>query len=152
MNGNASGAASSGRREGGARGDALPSPEVWALSAARHVDLFAPLDPGVRIALLAREAPSRMLVWEAGAAGIDARVEPFTGYAACAADVVLAADGPSLAQIRGAPEGRLFEVLRAGVRAGHIVCYVLKRRCVLEERGCEELLDALGFAFMGACR
>jgi hypothetical protein len=29
---------------------------------------------------------------------------------------------------------------------------MLKRRCVLEERGLEDLLDALGFAFMGACR
>jgi hypothetical protein len=46
----------------------------------------------------------------------------------------------------------LFEVLRAGIRSGHIVCYMLKRRCLLEERGLDELLDALGFAFMGACR
>jgi hypothetical protein len=46
----------------------------------------------------------------------------------------------------------LFEVLRAGVRSGRVVCYMLKRRCVLEERGLDELLEALGFAFMGACR
>jgi hypothetical protein len=46
----------------------------------------------------------------------------------------------------------LFAVLRAGVRSGHIVCYMLKRRCLLEERGFDELLEALGFAFMGACR
>ena len=55
-------------------------------------------------------------------------------------------------EVRSAVTGRLFEVLRAGIRSGHVVCYMLKRRCVLEERGLDELLDALGFAFMGACR
>lgn len=53
---------------------------------------------------------------------------------------------------RAAVHGALFETLRAGIRSGHIVCYLLKRRCEPEERGFEELLDALGFAFMRACR
>jgi hypothetical protein len=132
--------------------DRLPSPEAWLAAAAHHADLFAPLDPGVRIALLARSSPTQMLVWEAGNAGIDARLEAFAGYAASAADIVLAADHVSLLEVRSAVTGRLFEVLRAGIRSGHIVCYVLKRRCVLEERGLDELLEALGFAFMGACR
>ncbi len=132
--------------------DRLPSPEAWLAGAAHHGELFAQLNPGVRIALLARSSPTQMLVWEAGNAGINARVEAFAGYAASAADIVLAADHESLLEVRLAVTGRLFEVLRAGIRSGHIVCYVLKRRCVLEERGLDELLDALGFAFMGACR
>jgi hypothetical protein len=132
--------------------NALPSAADWRNAAARHGELFGPLDPGARIALLARAEPSHVLVWEAGDAGIDARLEPFAGYAAAAADIVLAADETSLRDIRGAVEGRLFEVLRAAIRSGHVVCYMLRRRCVLEERGYDELLDALGFAFMGACR
>jgi hypothetical protein len=132
--------------------DALPAPEAWLAAAACHDDLFAPLDPGVRIALLARAAPTRMLVWEAGNAEVDARIEPFAGYAACDADIVLAADDDSLGAIRSAAATALFEVLRAGIRSGHIVCYMLRRRCVLEQRGFDEMLDALGFAFMGACR
>jgi len=132
--------------------DVLPSPEAWLAAAAHHGELFAQLDPGVRIALLARAAPTQMLVWEAGDAGVDARIEPFVDYAACAADIVLAADDESLLEVRSAVAGRLFEVLRTGIRSGHIVCYMLRRRCVLEERGLEEMLDALGFAFMGACR
>ena len=130
----------------------LPSPEAWRAAAVRHDELFAPLDPGARIALLPRAAPTQMLVWQAGEGGIDARVEPFAGYAACAADIVLAADDVSLSEIRLAIDGGLFDALRAGIRSGRVVCYVLKRRCVLEERGFEEMLDALGFAFMGACR
>lgn len=130
----------------------LPSPERWAAAAERHAELFEPLDSGARIALLARSAPAQVLVWEAGEAGIGVQVEPFKGYTASAADIVLAADDAALAELRAAGEGRLFEVLRAGIRSGHIVCYMLRRRCLLEERGFDELLDALGFAFMGACR
>lgn len=131
---------------------ALPSPAAWCAAAVHHHELFAPLDPGVRIALVARGAPSRMLVWDVGAAGVAARVEPFAGYAATGADIVLAADDAALARIGAAEPPRLFATLRADIRAGHVVCYMLRRRCVLEERGCDELLDALGFAFMGACR
>ncbi len=132
--------------------DRLPSPEAWLAAAVHHGELFAPLDPGVRIALLARSSPTQMLVWEAGNPGINVRLEAFAGFAASAADIVLAADHQSLLEVRSAVTGRLFEVLRAGIRSGHVVCYVLKRRCVLEERGLDELLEALGFAFMGACR
>jgi hypothetical protein len=130
---------------------ALPSPDAWRAAASRHDDLFAPLDAGARIALIAREAPARMLVWEVRDSGVDARIEPFAGYAATGADIVLAADEACLATIRIA-DGALFSELRAAIRSGHVVCYVLKRRCVLEERGFDELLEALGFAFMGACR
>jgi hypothetical protein len=132
--------------------DLLPSPAAWLAAAVQHGELFVQLDPGVRIALLARAAPAQMLVWEASGAGIDTRIEPFVDYAASAADIVLAADDEALSEVRSAVAGRLFEVLRARIRSGHIVCYMLKRRCVLEERGLDELLEALGFAFMGACR
>jgi len=131
---------------------ALPTARAWRAAAEGHDDLFAPLDPGARIGLLARSAPSHLLVWEAGERGIDAWVAPFAGYSATAADIVLAADDESLAAVRAAEDVALFEVLRAGIRSGHIVCYMLERRCRLEERGFDELLDALGFAFMGACR
>lgn len=131
---------------------ALPSPDAWRSAADQHADLFAHLAPGARVALVARSTPTHMLVWRAGPAGVDARIEPFHGYAASGADIALAADDESLTEVRAAAADRLFEVLRAGVRSGHIVCYMLKRRCVLEERGLDEMLDALGFAFMGACR
>jgi len=93
-----------------------------------------------------------MLLWEAGDAGIEARDAPFSGFSACGADIMLAADAQALAQIHAATDGQLFTVLRSGIRSGSVVCYVLRRRCDLEERGFEELLEALGFAFMGACR
>jgi hypothetical protein len=104
------------------------------------------------VALVARSNPSSMLLWQVGDKGVDARVEPFAGYAASGADIALAADDEALAQIHAATQDELFSVLRAGIRGGRIVCYILRRRCHLEERGFEELLTELGFAFMGACR
>lgn len=130
----------------------LPPTEAWRAAAACHEDLFAPLDAGARIALLAREAPSEMLVWEVGRGAVDARIEQFSGYAASGADIVLACDDTCLGKLCAASARTLFVELRAGIRSGHIVCYVLKRGCELEERGFDELLEALGFAFMGACR
>ena len=131
---------------------ALPDPAAWRAAAACHDELFAALGPGARIGLVAREAPATMLLWEAGDAGIEVRDAPFTGFSASGADVLLAADAEALAKICGAADGELFAVLRAGIRSGAVVCYILRRRCDLEARGFEELLDALGFAFMGACR
>ena len=130
----------------------LPDPAAWRAAAARHDDLFAALDPGARIGLIARETPATMLLWEAGDAGIEVRDAPFPGFSASGADILLAADAEALAQICGAADGQLFAVLRAGIRSGAVVCYILRRRCDLEARGFEELLDGLGFAFMGACR
>lgn len=130
----------------------LPSPLAWRAAAARHGSLFEALDAGARIALVARPSSPAMLLWEARGGGIDARLVPFTGYADSGADIVLAADDVALAAIGAAVDGALFAALRDGIRSGHIVCYVLRRRCHLEERGFDELLDALGYAFMGACR
>jgi hypothetical protein len=130
----------------------LPEAGAWCAAAAHHAELFAPLVAGARIALLARSAPAHMLLWVAGASGTEAVACDFSSYAASGADIVLAADDEALDGIRAAPAQRLFEVLRAGIRSGHVVCYMLRRRCVLEERGYDELLEALGFAFMGACR
>jgi hypothetical protein len=131
---------------------ALPSADAWRVVAARHDDLFAPLYEGARIGLLARAQPSHLLLWEVAGGGVAARVEPFAGYAESGAEIVLAADDEALAGLRAALDGPFVESLRAGIRSGHIVCYLLERRCVLEERGYDELLEALGFAFMGACR
>ena len=116
------------------------------------MDLFQPLDPGARIALVARSDPQSMLLWQVGDDGVETLREPFAGYSASGADIALCADDEALAEIEAATGETMFAVLRAGIRSGHIVCYILRRRCHLEERGFEELLTELGFAFMGACR
>lgn len=132
---------------------AWPAPCAWQAAAQARADLFDPLDAGARVALVARREPRSMLVWEVGDDGrVVAGEREFAGFASCGADIALSADEDALACLAQAPRGRVFEVLRAGIRTGSIVCYILRRRCQLEERGFEELLTELGFAFMGACR
>ena len=130
----------------------LPDAVDWSAAAARHEELFAALTPGARIGLVARDAPASMLLWEASDKGIQARAALFPGFFDSGADILLCADAAALAAIRAAVDGQLFYVMRAGIRNGDIICYMLSRRCELEVQGFEELLDALGFAFMGACR
>lgn len=130
----------------------LPDAVAWRAAAACHGEVFATLSPGARIGLVARETPTSMLLWEAGDSGIEVRTAPFSGFSDSGADMLLAADAQSLVAIRAAADGQLFAVLRAGIRSGAIICYMLSRRCELEAQGFEELLDSLGFAFMGACR
>lgn len=134
------------------RPSVLPDPGLWLAAAGCHEHLFAALDSGARIGLVSREASTSMLVWESDGSGCNVYVAPFAGFSACGADVVMAADAEAMAQICDAADVRLFEVLRAGIRRGTVVCYMLRRRCDLEARGFDELLEALGFAFMGACR
>ena len=132
--------------------DVFPDPELWVAAAQCHSHLFATLDSGARIGLVIREAPTSMLVWESDGSGCRVDVVGFGGFSACGADVLMSADAEAMAQIRDAGEVRLFGVLRACIRRGTVVCYMLRRRCDLEARGFDELLEALGFAFMGACR
>lgn len=130
----------------------LPDAVAWGAAAARHDELFAALTPGARIGLVAREVPTSLLLWEASDAGIQARVVPYQGFFDSGADILLSANAEAMAAIRAAVDGQLFSVLRGGIRDGDVICYMLSRRCELEVQGYEELLDALGFAFMGACR
>ncbi len=132
----------------------MSSPDVtaWHAAAQRRPDLFGPLDAGARIALVARGRPETMLLWQVREEGVTACVEPFPGFAESGADIALAADDAALASLRAARGDAVFELLRSGIRSGDIVCYILRRRCHLEEHGFEELLTELGFAFMGACR
>ncbi|HXZ51317.1 MAG TPA: hypothetical protein VEH51_04885 [Burkholderiales bacterium] len=131
---------------------ALPDVAAWRAAAARFAGLFAALDAGARVGLVARAQPASMLLWEVGAEGVAARVAPFPGFASCGLDMLLSADPESMGRIRDAVGGDLFAALRADIRQGGVVCYMLRRRCDLEARGFEDLLEALGFAFMGACR
>ncbi|NMG74171.1 hypothetical protein [Aromatoleum diolicum] len=131
---------------------ALPDPQGWRAAAAARIELFQTLDAGCRIGFIARSSPAQMLVWEASASGTDVQVAPFPGYANSGLDLLLAANDDAIGAIVEAARGPLFDVLRAGIRSGSVVCYMLRRRCDLEARGYDELLEALGFAFMGACR
>lgn len=134
-------------------------PAAWHAALARADSLFLPLRPGSRIGLVPEEAvlpdgPEgiAMLVWERCADGLCVASEPFGSFETVAADVLIAVDEHGREAIGRALEGDLVAAIRTLLRAGHLLFFARRPRAELEEAGYEELLEALGFAFLGACR
>lgn len=135
---------------------ALPPPAAWRPTLESNADLFSDLDDGARIGIARRADVNRegavMVVWEAAGGTLTAKEKPFPGYRDAEVDVLLVADDESLGALAGELDGDALPALKHLVRRGHVVCYVLKRRCALVEAGYEDVLDSIGVPFMGACR
>ena len=110
---------------------ALPAVAAWRAAAACHDELFAALDPGARIGLVAREAPVAMLLWEVGSAGIEVRECRSRDFRP-AAPTYCSPPTPKRWQ-RFVPP-RASSCLRYCAPASAAVpsiCYILRRRCDL---------------------
>jgi hypothetical protein len=134
----------------------LPPPTAWQTMLDSNAELFGDLDDGSRIGFARRADVNRpgaaMVVWEAEDGRLHARQKPFPGYEGADVDVLLVADDESVAALAGELDGDALPALKHLVRRGNIVCYVLKRRCLLVAAGYEDVLDSIGVPFMGACR
>lgn len=131
----------------------------WQAALAPHAGTFSCLAPGSRIGVVpevaVREsgAPgSAMLVWQASEEGLRVRSETFPGFSETDVDILIAADDAALGALRAALDADLLASMRRLIREGQVLFFARKTRRVLEQAGYEELLDELGFAFMGACR
>ena len=93
-----------------------------------------------------------MLVWEAIDAGIEVRHGRFPGFEQTDVDILIVADTAALISLQQALEGDVLACIRKLIRAGELLFFARKTRRDLEEAGYDELLDQLGFAFVGACR
>ena len=95
---------------------------------------------------------SRMLIWKATEAGIEVRYGIFPGFEQTDVDILIAADAAALASLQRALDGDVLAQMRKLIRAGELLFFARKARRDLENAGYDELLDQLGFAFLGACR
>ena len=131
----------------------------WQAALAAHGGAFSCLEPGSRIGLVAETAlsaagcaGSRMLVWEATERGVNVEPATFPGFEHTDVDILMAADDAALGSINDVLEGDWLATLRLLIREGRVLFFARKARRDLDEAGYEELLEQLGFAFMGACR
>jgi len=131
----------------------------WQAALDPHAGTFSCLAAGSRIGLVAESAVngraaagSQMLVWQATDEGLRVATEPFCGFDAAEVDILIAADAAALASLHASLDGDLLGSLRSLIRNGHILFFARKTRRSLEDAGYEDLLDQLGFAFMGVCR
>lgn len=150
----------------GSAADPLLELPAWQAILGRQAELFAELVPGAAIGLVPRfvrtadgtkrasalpTVPSTgMLVWERGKTGMKAVVRNFTGISSAAVDALLFVEREALRAVlqHADPLGEM----KRQIRAGRILLMVLRTRNELRERGFEEVFEALGLPFMGACR
>jgi hypothetical protein len=130
--------------------------EGWRALLDRNADTFSGLLQGARIGLLSKddfEPPAAMMVvWEASKNGMQANYEAFPGFEKVKIDLLLIADDAAIRRLHDADTPAPFTEIKSKVRRREILLYVVKPRHELLDWGYEDFLDALGLAFMGACR
>ncbi len=131
----------------------------WQAALASYGNTFSCLAPGSRIGLVAEAAlsdagrtGSSMLVWHATNQGLRVETGSFPGFEQTDVDILMVADDPALACMNDSLATDVLATVRQLIRDGQILFFARKTRSVLDEAGYEDLLEQLGFAFMGACR
>jgi hypothetical protein len=114
------------------------------------------LRPGARVGFLRRDDADVMqgtlLVWEMDEPGMRAGLKPFDSYVTAGVDIIFVPESQALEQLHAAPPGGALGAIKSQVREGAIIFFSLRRGRELRALGYEPLLDALGLAFLGACR
>ncbi|TAK49850.1 MAG: hypothetical protein EPO23_01065 [Xanthobacteraceae bacterium] len=136
---------------------ALPEAAAWQPLLDRNGKLFGDLRTGSRIGLARRSDLQRrgapMIVWEARKGRLHALDQPFAGFDDPSLDVMLVGDDEAVNEVASNLDGDdALPVLKAQVRQGGFVCYLMRVQCDLIEAGYEDVLQSMGVVFMGACR
>jgi len=131
----------------------------WQVALAAYKSTFSCLAPGSRIGLVVEAAlsdagrvGSSMLVWQATDQGLRVQAGNFPGFEQTDVDILMVADDAALASMNDSLEADVLATVRRLIRDGKILFFARKTRRDLDNAGYEDLLDQLGFAFMGACR
>ena len=151
------------------RGDAAAQ---WQATFDREAALFAELRPGARMGLLARSGwhagagrriaamraadgeatGAPMLAFEAAAGRLRVEVLPFPGVDGAGLDLLFVVEDSAQADLEALPSDALLGALKRLLREGAAMFFVFRTKAELQDAGYEDFLDALGLAFLGACR
>jgi hypothetical protein len=128
----------------------------WQGVLTANHEAFADMQVGAQISLLpwedAESLRGTMMVWEAGPSGMQAKLQAFDGYGATKTDLILVANDAALETLLTGDAGNSLAAMKSLIRDGDILFYVMKTGRELRALGYEEFLDALGLAYVGACR
>lgn len=134
----------------------LANLDRWAAEFAAADEVFEALRPGARLGFLPRADADAMqgtlLVWEASRSGMRADLRPFESYVGTGVDIIFVPEAPALQRLHDAEPGAALATIRALVRESSVIFFSLRRGRELRALGYEPLLDALGLAYLGACR
>jgi len=132
----------------------------WQEVLDRHADLFGEVTPGASIAIV-RGSPPRaniapvvepapMQLWRREPEGMRVAPGEYRGLKTLAADILLLPEEGALEAVlaHAYPIGEL----KRQLRAGRVLCMVMRARDELRARGWADLFEALGLPFLGTCR
>jgi len=142
----------------------------WQALFDAHAPVFADLVDGARIGFVARtefaaisgrrleglvHAAARatgapMLAFEAQDARMSVERARFDGFEQARVDLLFVAADDAIGELTEGAD--TLAVIKRALRRGSVMFYALKPKHELQDAGYEDFLDALGLAFLGACR
>jgi hypothetical protein len=132
----------------------------WQQVLDGHADLFASVAPGASIGLVCgsparasiaqQVAPARMQLWLREPEGMKVGTGEYRGLKTFASDILLLPEHGAL-ETALAHRNPLGELKRQ-IRAGRVLCMVMRARDELRAHGWADLFEALGLPFLGTCR
>lgn len=128
----------------------------WQSLLVRQHRLFEPMIEGASIGIVRRESADagagEMLVWRRAADGMRVERGAFAGFADCRVGVLFVADPGALEALHARLDDNALGAMKLQLRAGTMLLYVIAPKKQLLDDGYEDFLEALGLAFLGACR
>jgi len=128
----------------------------WQALVVRHARLFDAWIDGAAIGFVPRAAADAgagtMLVWARHGNGMQVEQRRFGGFADCAVAVLFVAEPDALEEVHARLHDNALGAMKLQLRRGGMLLYVLAPKTQLLDDGYEDFLEALGLAFMGACR
>ncbi len=136
--------------------DAWTDSAAWQRLLERQYRLFESMVQGAAVGLVSREAADAgkgaMLVWVRRGEGMRVELRTFGGFADCGVGVLFVAEAGALEALHARLEDNPIGAMKLQVRNGSLLLYVISQKKQLLDDGFEDFLEALGLAFLGACR
>lgn len=144
----------------GSDGGAWTDDAGWAAMLQRERALFDAWAEGTAIGIVPRAVADaggagghgEMMVWERRDGAMHVGHRRFDGFASAGVAVLFVAAPGALESVHARLPAQALGAMKLALRSGAMLLYVLVPRARLVDDGCEDFLEALGLAFMGACR
>ncbi|MCD6682294.1 MAG: hypothetical protein LT102_16890 [Burkholderiaceae bacterium] len=128
----------------------------WQALLARERHLFEPMIEGASVGFVARESADHgsgeMLVWRRTGDEVVVERRPFEGFANCPVALLFVAEAGALEAVHERLHDNALGALKLQLRSGATLLYVMVPKRQLLDDGYEDFVEALGLAFLGACR
>ncbi len=128
----------------------------WHSLLAREHRLFEPMVEGARVGIVARADADAghgdLLAWSRTRDGMRVERRPFHGFADCDVGVLFVAQDGALEALHARIDENALGAMKLQLRDGSMLLYVIAPKKQLLDDGYEDFLEALGLAFLGACR